>query len=273
MSTRMHHSPLFDLDQAAQREEVCPVCGSKLWTEVEIFGVIRKLPCACECQKQEYEKQQQLQEAREKTLRLERLRSFSLMDKKFESCTFENFKIDSENEQFYRLAKNYCEQFEEMKKQNVGLLFYGPPGTGKTFLAFCIANYLIERFYPVIAVSMIGFLAKLKQLYSLSSGEMEIEVLNNFKNADLIVLDDLGAESSTGWAVEKLYMLVDMRYRDEKPLIVTTNYGLEELKEKLGIRIFDRLIEMCCPVEIGGTSRRLKSAYQKAQVVNKLLGE
>lgn len=97
--------------------------------------------------------------------------------------------------------------------------------------------------------------------------------MNNFKNADLIVLDDLGAESSTGWAVEKLYMLVDMRYRDEKPLIVTTNYGLEELKEKLGIRIFDRLIEMCCPVEIGGTSRRLKSAYQKAQVVNKLLGE
>lgn len=269
--TRTLQSPLFDLDKIAQREEVCPVCGSKLWTEVEIFGVIRKLPCTCECQKREYERQQQLQEARERALRLERLRNFSLMDKKFESCTFENFTVESENERFYRLARNYCEQFEEMKKQNVGLLFYGPPGTGKTFLAFCIANYLIERFYPVIAVSAIGFLAKLKQLYSLSSGEMEIEVLNNFKNADLIVLDDLGAESSTGWAVEKLYMLVDMRYRDEKPLIVTTNYDLEQLKEKLGIRIFDRLIEMCCPVEIGGTSRRLKSAYQKAQIVNRLL--
>ncbi|WAM36573.1 ATP-binding protein [Caldicellulosiruptor acetigenus] len=250
---------------------MCPLCGSRLWTEVEIFGLIRKLPCACGCQKQEYEKHQQLQKIREKALRLERLRNFSLMDRKFESCTFENFKIDSENEQFYRLARNYCEQFEEMKRQNVGLLFYGPSGTGKTFLAFCIANYLIERFYPVIAVSTIGFLAKLKQLYSSSSGEMEIEVLNNFKNADLIVLDDMGAESSTGWAVEKLYMLVDMRYRDEKPLIVTTNYNLEELKEKLGIRIFDRLIEMCCPVEIGGTSRRLKSAYQKAQIVNRLL--
>ncbi|WPX08187.1 ATP-binding protein [Anaerocellum danielii] len=259
------------MEAVVHREEVCPVCGGRLWTEVEIFGVLRKLPCTCECKKQEYQKQQQLQEAREKALRLERLRNFSLMDKKFESCTFENFRVDSENEQFYRLAKNYCERFDEMKRQNIGFLFYGPPGTGKTFLAFCIANYLIERFYPVIAVSTIGFLAKLKQLYSQSSGEMEIEVLNSFKNADLVILDDLGAESSTGWAVEKLYMLVDMRYRDEKPLIVTTNYDLEQLKERLGIRIFDRLIEMCYPVEIGGTSRRLKTTNEKAQIVRKLL--
>ena len=231
----------------------------------------------CTCEEEKYNRYKEEEQRKERMHRLEKLRQYSLMDKQFEQCTFENFEVDETNKQFFNIAKKYVERFENMKKENIGLLLFGPPGTGKTFIAFCIANALIDKLVPVIAISSIGLLNKIKDSYRRYGSEGEIEIINNLKNASLLVLDDLGAENSTDWAKEKIYEIIDSRYRDKKPIIITTNLSLEQLKEKMAgedrvYRTYDRLIEMCTPIEIKGTARRIKTAKAKQNLLKDLLG-
>lgn len=256
--------------------KVCSKCGSKKELIIDIAGEKRKVPCLCKCEAEERDKLKELDERKQKILRLEKLRNHSLMGKQFESCTFENFEIDSKNKAMYKLGKNYCKNWQEMKKKNMGLLLYGPPGTGKTFLAFCIANELLNNTVPVVAISSIGLLNKIKETYRSFGREGEAEVINNLKNASLLILDDLGAENNTDWAKEKIYEIIDSRYRDKKPCIITTNLTREGLKQKLTgadrvSRTYDRIIEMCYPIQVQGRSRRAGTAKEKENIIKELL--
>ncbi|MCF6461472.1 AAA family ATPase [Clostridium sp. Cult3] len=256
--------------------KTCSECGGKKELIINIAGIEKKVPCLCHCESAEYKRLQEIEEQKQKMLRLEKLRSHSLMGKQFESCTFENFQMNNQNKGMYKLGRNYCENWQEMKENNMGLLLYGPPGTGKTFLAFCIANELLNDMVPVIAISSIGLLNRIKETYNTWGRDGEVEIINNLKNANLLVLDDLGAENNTSWAKEKIYEIIDSRYRDKKPCIITTNLDREGLKRKLtgndGVhRTYDRIIEMCYPVEVKGRSRRADAARGKEDIIRKLI--
>ena len=195
--------------------------------------------------------------------RIKKYRDISIIDKKFLNSRFENSEMDSNHMQ---LAKRYVENFIKKDKQ-IGLLFYGGVGTGKTFVTACIANYLMERGKTVLVINLGLYLNKLSREW----GDAEKIVLGQTESCDLIIIDDFGTEkglneNQTGWRAEKIYNLIDTRYRSERPLIISTNLNFNEREEKCEItekfstqghnRIRDRIVDMCFPVQITGKSRR-----------------
>lgn len=264
-----------DLDSPLK---ICDKCKGKKELIVDMLGQKMKVPVMCGCEAQEYKDYQEEQQKKENMLKLEKLRDHSLMDSKFSECNFNNFEVDKENKPYFNIAKQYVAKFKEIEKENMGMMFYGKPGTGKTYLAFCIANELIANLTPVIAISSIGLLNKIKETYKRYGNEGEYEIIRSLTNASLLILDDLGAESNTEWAKEKLYEIIDSRYRDEKPIIITTNLTQNQLKNKLAsgdgvYRTYDRIVEMCTQIEVKGQRRRQEAGQSKQDKLREMLFE
>ncbi len=112
-----------------------------------------------------------------------------------------------------------------MKRKNVGLLLMGPVGTGKSFFAGCIANALLEQGERVM---MTNFSRILNEMTSYQADRNQI--IQNLVDYPLLIIDDLGIERNSEFALEQVYNVIDSRYCKMLPLIVTTNLGLNEMK-------------------------------------------
>ncbi len=236
-----------------------------------------RVRCMCECEEEEYRKQKEAEETERKNKRLLRLRKHSLMDDRFSECNLENWDDKKGNEKLKRIATRYVDKWRELYENNIGLLIYGAQGTGKTWAANTIANEIISRYRePVIAISSIGLLARIKETYAKYGGEAEADVINKLKNASLLIIDDLGAEQKTEWATSMLYQIIDSRYRSAKPLFITTNLSLDQLRDKLTLndgvdRTYDRIVEVCQSIEISGVSIRATEAAKKRERLVRIL--
>ena len=237
--------------------------------KIELAGIgnrIVRIPCSCEKAKMEQEELEE--ERRSRAEEVSRLRGLSLMDAKFRDSTFSTFRVNADNAYPLKLCKRYAEAFDEMEEKNQGLLFYGNPGTGKTFSAACIANHLLEMRRPVIMTSFVKLIAELRN-------EADEEgIIHRMNKADLLIIDDLGAERSTDYALERVYNIVDSRYRARKPMLLTTNLSLREMQTTQDIRyarIYDRIFEVCFPVEFKGKSWRYEEAATRYDQMKALL--
>lgn len=216
----------------------------------------------CKCIRDEKERVEKQKQYEEKMARIARLRNVSLMDEVFFKATFKNFDITDDNRKIYNACAKYCRAFQQMLEDNQGLLFYGNVGTGKSFAAACIGNYVMSCLRPVV---MTSFVKILQQFSSFKNGDEE-ELIDRLTEPDLLILDDLGAERNTDFALEKVYNVIDSRYRSRKPIILTTNLTLKEMKENTDIRyarIYDRVFEMCYPIKFEGSSRRRIEAKER----------
>ena len=155
-----------------------------------------------------------------------------------------------------------------MYKRNQGLLFYGSVGSGKSYAAAVIANELLEKKVPVIMTSFVKLLEKAE---SFDEDNGELDKLNKAK---LLIIDDRGAERRTGVALETVYKFIDSRYTAKKPLILTSNLTLDDMKACEDIkysRIYDRIFEMCYPVPVNGFSWRKKQANERYRETKQIL--
>ena len=156
-------------------------------------------------------------------------------------------------------AHAYVDHWPQAFKRNIGLLLFGDVGTGKSFLAGCIANALLDRDIPVLMTNFPTILARLCGTF----GEGRTAFLDSPGDYDLLIIDDLGAERNTEYALEQMFSIIDSRYRCNKPLIVTTNLKLDELKRPPDLahaRIYDRILERCAPILFAGKNFREDNA-------------
>ena len=168
-------------------------------------------------------------------------------------------------------AKRYVERWEEMRQNNIGLLLWGRPGNGKTFAAACIANALCEQWMDVRMTTLATVLEKLPAM----SFQEKSWYLDSLRGCDLLILDDFGMERRTDYAQEQVFSIIDGRYLARKPLIVTTNLSLKEMKDPedmTELRIFDRIHELCVPVCFDGPSLRQGKAKEKLALYKELMG-
>ncbi len=202
----------------------------------------------------------------ERMQRLNILKSLCFEDHALYSWTFDK---DNGKNPIMWVARDYVDKWSDALSANTGLVLWGDVGTGKTFFAACIANALVEQ---NVSVKMTNFSTILNDLFTESDKNKYLDRLNDHS---LLIIDDLGIERGTEYALEQVYNVIDTRYKSGKPLIVTTNLTLDELKAPADIphkRIYDRVLGMCVPVMFNGMNFRKEEAAAKMEAAKKLFG-
>lgn len=245
----------------------CGKCNTPKQHRGMFLGVERIVPCICCCKKAELDAEEKRRQWEKQQELIKKQRRVGFPESDMREWTFAG--DDGNNPRIMQAMRNYVDNFPSFKNQGKGLLLHGGLGTGKTYAAACIVNALIDTGRSCL---MTNFARVLNTLWSIENKQGYIDSLNKF---DLLVLDDLGAERRSEYAQEQVFNVIDSRYRAKLPLIVTTNLTMKELTAPDNIgngRIYDRLLEMCHPVEISGKSRRRQKVANEFKDTNKLLG-
>ena len=227
-----------------------------------------KVHIMCSCEKKERDAYDREQKRQEEMRVVEGLRKLSLMDDKLSQARLESFTETDDNARLLKIVRNYIVNFEKMYEDNQGLLLWGPVGTGKSYAAAVIANELLDRRTSVV---MTSFIKILKEVGTFDDDNGKIEKMNQSK---LLIIDDLGAERGTDYSLERVYDIIDSRYRSNKPIILTTNLTMEQMKNCEDIRynrIYDRIFEMCYPVKVSGLSWRKREAASRYAATKQIL--
>ncbi len=220
-------------------EQVCPLCHGAGFLRQDLpvgdpnFGKVVK----CRCKEKEETEKRRLELGRLAKLDSHRDQTFETFDETVPGV-----------QEAYRAAKLYAEDPQGW------LLLSGPVGCGKTHLAAAIANVCLKRDSLVIFSTVPELLDHLRTAFAPSNELPYHELFDRIREAELLVLDDLGAEHSTAWAGEKLFQIMNYRYEYRIPTVITTNSDplksdFKNLDERVQSRLRDVGLVRRCRIE------------------------
>ena len=243
----------------------CPIChGTGFELTTGNGGVMSAVRCGC--------RGEQATEGRIRSARIPR---------RYEHCTFDSFEIHHpSHEGSLRLAREWAGLYPVVDH---GLLFLGEPGRGKTHLAVAIGRELLQsKGCRVLFCEQRALLKALQGTFESGSAQRESEILRPAIEAELLILDDLGAGRTTPWAKDVMHDIIAQRYNDQRPMVITSNLPFDEAKEpsrgrgravdapltlrdRLGDALISRLHEMCRIVRVDGKDYRSGVLAQRTQ--------
>jgi DNA replication protein DnaC len=243
-------------EQAITSEQpaVCPFCFGSGMEVVPGKGARR---CRCRAQEQ-----------RAKWLEAARI------PRRYDKCSFDTYYLKQGNKYYnvqlnaFKYAYTLAREYPAVER---GLLFMGPVGVGKTHLSVAILRDLIEKKgIPCLFYEFGALLKEIQNSYNPVSQTSELKVLAPVFEAEVLVLDELGASKPTDWVRDTMMQIINARYNDKKLTIFTTNYldgrrteRDETLEDRIGVRLRSRLFEMCKTVQIEGEDYRKKFDTQQ----------
>jgi DNA replication protein DnaC len=188
----------------------------------------------------------------------------ALIPQRYSECSLESYKPAKGNSTQLRAFNHAFRLVREYPAVDRGLVFMGPVGVGKTHLSVAILRGLIEKGIPSCLFYEFGSLLKeIQNSYNPVSQTSELKVLAPVFEAEVLVLDELGASKPTDWVRDTMMQIINTRYNDRKLTIFTTNYldgrrteRDETLEDRIGVRLRSRLFEMCKTVHIEGEDYR-----------------
>ncbi len=219
-------------DVPQKDDGVCERCGGFGFVRRDLpadhadFG--RAVPCDC-------------QRAERHVDRAERLQRYSNLGP-LTRLTFENLirrgrSADPRDQARFNRCVDEAEAFAQDPQG--WLVLAGASGCGKTHIAAAVANRCIERGLPALFVVVPDLLDHLRAAYRPDSEISYDELFEQVRSAPVLVLDDLGTQSATPWAQEKLFQIINHRYNARLPTVVTTNTALRKFDDRLRTRLGD----------------------------------
>ncbi|MGH2522712.1 MAG: ATP-binding protein [Anaerolineales bacterium] len=190
------------------------------------FGKIQA--CVCQLENMQMERAAQLREESN---------TETLTGKTFDTFLSEGVSPDPDIRATVRAAYERCRAFADQPEK--WLVLTGTYGCGKTHLAAAIANYGLAHGQPVLFLNTPDLLDYLRASFAPSAEASYNERFEEIRTAPLLILDDLGTESPTNWATEKLYQILNYRYNARLPTVITTNKDLKELDQRVASRLSD----------------------------------
>jgi DNA replication protein DnaC len=209
----------------AMQKSVCPKCHGAGYLRANVpfghpnFG--RPIPCECK-------------EMERKDKRRQQLRDISNLDA-FRDRTFRTFNSRVPGvQEAYEVSHDYAQEPEGW------LLLVGPNGCGKTHLAAAIANQCLEDGAVVLFQVVPDLLDHLRAAFAPNATEVFDQLFSKMREAEVLILDDLGSQQSSPWANEKLFQLLNYRYNMGMPTVITANpKGFQGVDERIRSRLMD----------------------------------
>ena len=161
------------------------------------------------------------------------------LQKKMTFDSFDSERVNLPPEQRENLTEAYRLALDFAKSPDGWRVFQGVNGCGKTHLASAIVNYRYQTNQPALFVVVPDFLDHLRSTFSPESKTSYDQLFESVKSAPLLVLDDFGQQSTTPWAQEKLYQVINHRYNSRLPTVITTTCSTEELDRPISSRFVD----------------------------------
>ena len=255
----------------------CEFCGK----ELEPIGLdylyvnispesIEYQRCTCDKAK-EYWNEKEKQDAEEQ--KRKRFRNMinviykqNYVERKYQELNFENFIIDLNNKNAVKMANDYINKNKDKILSN-GLIIMGESGVGKTHLAAAIANKLIENDKIVLMGRLTTLLDMIKETFR-DNTKSENELIELYSNVDMIIIDDLGTEKISSWALEKLYTIIQNRFENGLPIIITTRFDKKGLISRFSYSndqdLIDATISKLYQMCYGITLKRMKKELVKS---------
>jgi len=234
-------------------ETVCEICGGTGWKIVERSGLSGAERCACAAE-----------------ARARNLHERSGIPPNFQHASLDNFQIPQDNPIARTGLGTVLMQLRSFVREfpapdHNGLLVVGEPGTGKTHLAVAVLRALIEKGHEGLFFDYQNLLDRIRSSFDRASGASDKEAYQSALDAEVLLLDDLGAHRVTDWVEDTVTSIITYRCNNQKPLIATTNlpdpditgavmeYATaagtpvykKTLPEVIGMWALSRLVEMC----------------------------